>query len=152
MTNEKKKVLLIVLILVSIFSVVAVGTYLILHDDNKLDVKEKEWIADNTNNVQNVYVVNDIDILAKNGSGVIFDFLDMLKKEYSLDINPITYNSGEQVGDRAFKLTTEVAKNQTEIYKEHYVLISKSLNSIESLKQLNNINVGVVINDEKSVH
>ena len=104
MTNEKKKVLLIVLILVSIFSVVAVGTYLILHDDNKLDVKEKEWIADNTNNVQNVYVVNDIDILAKNGSGVIFDFLDMLKKEYSLDINPITYNSGEQVGDRAFKL------------------------------------------------
>ena len=152
MTNEKKKVLLIVLILVSIFSVVAVGTYLILHDDNKLDVKEKEWIADNTNNVQNVYVVNDIDILAKNGSGVIFDFLDMLKKEYSLDINPITYNSGEQVGDRAFKLTTEVAKNQTEIYKEHYVLISKSLNSIESLKQLNNINVGVVINDEKSVN
>ena len=134
MTNEKKKVLLI------------------LHDDNKLDVKEKEWIADNTNNVQNVYVVNDIDILAKNGSGVIFDFLDMLKKEYSLDINPITYNSGEQVGDRAFKLTTEVAKNQTEIYKEHYVLISKSLNSIESLKQLNNINVGVVINDEKSVN
>ena len=152
MTNEKKKVLLIVLILVSIFSVVAVGTYLILHDDNKLDVKEKEWIADNTNNVQNVYVVNDIDILAKNGSGVIFDFLDMLKKEYGLDINPITYNSGEQVGDRAFKLTTEVAKNQTEIYKEHYVLISKSLNSIESLKQLNNINVGVVINDEKSVN
>ena len=152
MTNEKKKVFLIVLILVSIFSVVAVGTYLILHDDNKLDVKEKEWIADNTNNVQNVYVVNDIDILAKNGSGVIFDFLDMLKKEYSLDINPITYNSGEQVGDRAFKLTTEVAKNQTEIYKEHYVLISKSLNSIESLKQLNNINVGVVINDEKSVN
>ena len=152
MTNEKKKVLLIVLILVSIFSVVAVGAYLILHDDNKLDVKEKEWIADNTNNVQNVYVVNDIDILAKNGSGVIFDFLDMLKKEYSLDINPITYNSGEQVGDRAFKLTTEVAKNQTEIYKEHYVLISKSLNSIESLKQLNNINVGVVINDEKSVN
>ena len=152
MTNEKKKVFLIVLILVSIFSVVAVGTYLILHDDNKLDVKEKEWIADNTNNVQNVYVVNDIDILAKNGSGVIFDFLDMLKKEYGLDINPITYNSGEQVGDRAFKLTTEVAKNQTEIYKEHYVLISKSLNSIESLKQLNNINVGVVINDEKSVN
>lgn len=148
MTKEKKKIILIVLILITIFAVVGVGTYLILHDDNKLDVEEKEWIADNANNVQNIYVINDIDILGKNGTGVLFDFLDSLKNEYGLDINPITYNNGEQIGDRSFKLTNEVAKNQTEIYKEHYVLVSKSISSIASLKQLNNISVGVLASDE----
>ena len=132
MTKERKKVILVVLIIISLFVAVGVGTYLILHDDNKLDVKEKEWIADNSNNVQNVYVVNNIDILGKNGTGVLFDLLDSLKTDYGLDINPITYNTGEQIGDRAFKLTTEVAKNQTLLYKEHYVLISKNVNSISS--------------------
>jgi len=151
MTKEKKKIILIVLILLSIFAVVGVGTYLILHDDNKLDVGEKEWIADNSNNIQSVYVVNNIDILGKNGTGVVFDLLDSLKKEYGLDINPITYNTGEQPGDRAFKITTDVAKNQTVVYKEHYVLISKGANSISSLKQLNNVNVGIVATDENSI-
>ena len=102
MTKERKKVILVVLIIISLFVAVGVGTYLILHDDNKLDVKEKEWIADNSNNVQNVYVVNNIDILGKNGTGVLFDLLDSLKTDYGLDINPITYNTGEQIGDRAF--------------------------------------------------
>ena len=151
MTKERKKVILVVLIIISLFVAVGVGTYLILHDDNKLDVKEKEWIADNSNNVQNVYVVNNIDILGKNGTGVLFDLLDSLKTDYGLDINPITYNTGEQIGDRAFKLTTEVAKNQTLLYKEHYVLISKNVNSISSLKQLNNVNVGVLATDEVGI-
>ena len=84
MTKERKKVILVVLIIISLFVAVGVGTYLILHDDNKLDVKEKEWIADNSNNVQNVYVVNNIDILGKNGTGVLFDLLDSLKTDYGL--------------------------------------------------------------------
>ena len=151
MTNEKKKIVLIVLIIISIFVVVGIGTYLIIHDDNKLDVGEKEWIADNSNNVQNIYVINNIDILGKNGTGVIFDLLDSLKQEYGLDINPITYNTGEQIGDRAFKLTTEVAKNQTLVYTEHYVLISKNVNSISSLKQLNNVNIGVLASDDNGI-
>ena len=151
MTSEKKKIILIILIIISIFVVVGIGTYLIIHDDNKLDVGEKEWIADNSNNVQNIYVVNNIDILGKNGNGVIFDFLDSLKQEYGLDINPITYNTGEQIGDRAFKITNDVAKNQTPIYTEHYVLISKNINSISALKQLNNVNIGVLASDEASI-
>ena len=151
MTKEQKKVILIALIIISMFVVVGVGTYLIVHDDNKLDVKEKEWIADNSNNVQNVYVVNNIDILGKNGSGVVFDLLDSLQQEYGLDINPITYNTGEQIGDRAFKITREVGNNQVLLYKEHYVLISKNINSISSLNQLSNINIGVLAEDEANI-
>ena len=151
MTKERKKIVLVAIIIISIFVAVGIGTYLILHDDNKLDVKEKEWIADNSNSVQSVYVVNNIDILGKNGSGVLFDLLDSLKKEYSLDINPITYNTGEQAGERAFKITTEVGKNQTVVFKEHFVLVSKNMNSISSLKQLNNVNIGVVASDEGSI-
>ena len=75
-------------------------TYFILNNDNKLSVEEKEWLAGNINTVQNVKVINNVDIYGKNGSGVFFDFIDSFEKEYGIDINIITYNSGEAVDSR----------------------------------------------------
>ena len=150
MKKKKKKIIGIILIVLVIVIGTIFGTIWILNDENKLNVGEKEWLVANNNILQNVYVVNNVDVFGKNGSGVFYDFIDSIKQEYNLDINPITYNTGEQPGDRSFKVVDKVSKNQVLFYQEHYVLISKTRKSITSLKDINGSKVGIVSTDEKS--
>lgn len=142
-----KRRAIIIIVIIVILLAVSIGTYLLLTDDNKLSVEEKEWLAANTNNVQNVYVLNNIDVFGKNGSGIIFDYINSFKEEYNIDINNITYNYGENVNSRSFKLVDKVEKNQVLLYTEHYVLISKEKKSLNSLNKIGNNAVGVVVND-----
>ena len=151
MKKINKKVIIIVLIVLAIAIALGVTTYFILNNDNKLSVEEKEWLAANVNNVQNVHVINNVDIYGKNGSGVFYDFIDSFEKEYGIDINIITYNSGESVDSRAFKIVNSVKDNQVIFHEEHYVLISKEKESFSSLAGLSNKQIGVITSDEKSV-
>ena len=151
MKKLNKKVIYIILIVLAIAAILGAITYFILHDDDKLSVEEKEWLAANINNIQNVYVLNNVDVYGKNGSGVFYDFIDTFEKEYGIDINIITYNSGESVDARAFKIVNNVNDNQVVFKKEHYVLISKDKTSFSSLTQLSNKQIGVIATDEKSV-
>ncbi len=151
MKKFNKKVIFIILIVVAIAAILGTITYFILHDDDKLSVEEKEWLAANINNVQNVHVLNNVDVYGKNGSGVFYDFIDSFEKEYGIDINIITYNSGESVDARAFKIVNNVKDNQVVFKKEHYVLISKDKTSFSSLTQLSGKQVGVIATDEKNV-
>ena len=151
MKKFNKKVIFIILIVVAIAAILGTITYFILRDDDKLSVEEKEWLAANINNVQNVHVLNNVDVYGKNGSGVFYDFIDSFEKEYGIDINIITYNSGESVDARAFKIVNNVKDNQVVFKKEHYVLISKDKTSFSSLTQLSGKQVGVIATDEKNV-
>ena len=151
MKKFNKKVIFIILIVVAIAAILGTITYFILHDDDKLSVEEKEWLAANINNVQNVHVLNNVDVYGKNGSGVFYDFIESFEKEYGIDINIITYNSGESVDARAFKIVNNVKDNQVIFKKEHYVLISKDKTSFSSLTQLSGKQVGVIATDEKNV-
>ena len=151
MKKFNKKVIFIILIVVAIAAILGTITYFILHDDDKLSVEEKEWLAANINNVQNVHVLNNVDVYGKNGSGVFYDFIDSFEKEYGIDINIITYNSGESVDARAFKIVNNVKDNQVVFKKEHYVLISKDKTSFSSLTQLSGKQVGGIATDEKNV-
>ena len=108
-----------------------------------MTVEEKEWITKNINKVQNVNVINNVDVYGKNGNGVFFDFIKDLEKEYNLEINEITYNYGETVDSDAFKIVYELSDNQTELFKEHYIVLSKTKHSINNIKDLDNKRIGV---------
>ncbi len=151
MKKINKKVIFIILIVLTIAIALGITTYFILNNDNKLSVEEKEWLAANVNNVQNVHVINNVDIYGKNGSGVFYDFIDSFEKEYGIEINIITYNSGESVDSRAFKIVNSVKDNQVVFHEEHYVLISKDKESFSSLTGLSNKQIGVITSDEKNV-
>ena len=123
-----KKVIIITLIVLVIICSIVFGTYMILNDENKLSVEEKEWITENINNVQSINIPNNLDIFGKSGSGVLFDFIKDLENEYDLKVNTITYNIGEDVSSRSFKIVYEPKENnQIVFYKEHYVVISKQI-------------------------
>ena len=122
-----KRIIAIILVAIVALSLLGYFTYRILNDENKLTVEEKEWITENVNKVQNIYVPNNLDVFGKNGSGVFYDFLESLETKENIKVHVITYNIGEEVGTNAFKVVYDLEENQTLFHKEHYVVISKEL-------------------------
>ena len=151
--KKKNKKIIITIVIVLLLIVGTIGlTFQILNDENKLTVQEKEWLTENLNVAQNVHVVNNVDIYGKNASGVFYDFLEDLKKEYKIErINPITYNYGEEVSSKAFKVVHEPKENDTIFQKEHYVVISKKKDLIFDIKELKDRNIGVIAEDESVI-
>ena len=138
--------MMIIIIVLIVLAIVGLFTYKILNDDSKLTVAEKEWLTENINNIQNVYVLNNVDVYGKNGTGVFYDFITDLSKE---NINKITFNDGEEVSTKSFKIVYTLDDNDVVFGKEHYVVISKTKQNYSSLSQLTNKKVGIITQDEK---
>ena len=146
-----KKIIIILMLIILVIIGITFGTYQILNDENKLTVEEKEWITENIDVLQTVMIPNNLDIFGKNGSGVFFDFISDLEKEYNLTVNEKTYSIGESVEAGSFKIVEDIEKNHVIFHKEHYVLISKSKINISSLSQLNGKKIGILATDEKTI-
>jgi diguanylate cyclase (GGDEF)-like protein len=146
-----KRIIAIILVAIVALSLLGYFTYRILNDENKLTVEEKEWITENVNKVQNIYVPNNLDVFGKNGSGVFYDFLESLETKENIKVHVITYNIGEEVGTNAFKVVYDLEENQTLFHKEHYVVISKELVNMNSLNSLSGKKIGILVQDEKVI-
>ena len=65
MKKSVKRILLVIPVIV--FIVIATLIIMnVLKDENKLTVKEKEWINNNLSTVQNVNIINNLSNLDKN--------------------------------------------------------------------------------------
>ena len=149
--KSNKKVILIILLVILAVASLTIITINILNDENKLTVEEKEWITQNINQVQNIYVPVNLDVFGKNGTGVFFDYIGYVEEKYGIDINPITYNVGEEVTDRAFMITYDALDSDVIFYTEHYVVVSKDKHNISVLSQLSDSRLGVLSPDENIV-
>lgn len=147
MKNKKRNILIIA---ISVIILIIIGTiiYHALNDASRLTTTEKEWITTNTGTVQSIGIMNNVDVLGKNGQGVFYDFIEDIKNEYNLTINPVTYNIGEEPVNKAFKIKTDIDNNDIVFYEGHYVLIGKTFANINSLKDLSNIKIGILNNDK----
>ena len=147
----KKRIIIPIIIAIIVLAGLGVFTFLQLNDKDKLTVEEKEWLTENQTIVQNVHVVNNIDVFGKNGEGVFYDFIKSIEEEYTIDINEITYNSGEAIDGQGFKVLYEPTKNSVVFHEEHYVVISKEKQSFSSLSQLSNKKIGILTTDQQLV-
>ncbi len=147
MKNKKRNILIVA---ISVIILIIIGTiiYHALNDASRLTTTEKEWITTNTGTVQSIGIMNNVDVLGKNGQGVFYDFIEDIKNEYNLTINPVTYNIGEEPVNKAFKIKTDIDNNDIVFYEGHYVLIGKTFANINSLKDLANIKIGILSNDK----
>ena len=144
--NKKVFIPLIIVLVIIIIGVIVFNV--IIHDENRLTVEERGWITENVNKVQSINVINNIDVFGAYGSGVFYDFIDSLEKEYNLEINPITYNNGEDVGSRSFKVVYDVNDLDVVFYTEHYVVVSKEKNAITNVDNLKEKRIGILSSDE----
>ena len=146
MKKSVKRILLVIPVIV--FIVIATLIIMnILKDENKLTVKEKEWINNNLSTVQNVNIINNLSVFGANGSGVFYDFINDMSKEYGLKINPVTYNNGESSVSHGFMATNSLDDNSLVIYEDNYVLIKKDYEIITDIASLSSKSIGVLSSD-----
>lgn len=146
MKKSVKRILLVIPVIV--FIVIATLIIMnVLKDENKLTVKEKEWINNNLSTVQNVNIINNLSVFGANGSGVFYDFINDMSKEYGLKINPVTYNNGESSVSHGFMATNSLDDNSLVIYEDNYVLIKKDYEIITDIASLSSKSIGVLSSD-----
>lgn len=146
MKKSVKRILLVIPVIV--FIVIATLIIMnVLKDENKLTVKEKEWINNNLSTVQNVNIINNLSVFGANGSGIFYDFLSDMSKEYGLKINPVTYNNGESSVSHGFMATNSLDDNSLVIYEDNYVLIKKDYEIITDIASLSSKSIGVLSSD-----
>lgn len=146
MKKSVKRILLVIPVIV--FIVVATLIIMnVLKDENKLTVKEKEWINNNLSTVQNVNIINNLSVFGANGSGIFYDFINDMSKEYGLKINPVTYNNGESSVSHGFMATNSLDDNSLVIYEDNYVLIKKDYEVITDIASLSSKSIGVLSSD-----
>lgn len=146
MKKSVKRILLVIPVIV--FIVIATLIIMnVLKDENKLTVKEKEWINNNLSTVQNVNIINNLSVFGANGSGVFYDFINDMSKEYGLKINPVTYNNVESSVSHGFMATNSLDDNSLVIYEDNYVLIKKDYEIITDIASLSSKSIGVLSSD-----
>ena len=145
----KNKLRYIIIGIITLIVVIFVGLFIYntLNDKNKITVNEKKWINANLSTLQNTYVINNSSIFADNGYGVFYDFMSDFSKEYSVKINPITYNYGENNYDDGFKITNTIDDNSVVFYTDYYVLVSKNYESVTDASKIKDYSIGVAQND-----
>ena len=145
MKNKKSVIITIVIILVVV--IIGLVSYRVLTDENKLTASERRWINNNINTVQNVNVVNDVNLFGNTGTGVFYEFLNDFQREYQLDINPVTFNYGENVSGLTLGITKSLNDDDLVFYDDHYVLVSKEYEVFTSNDDLVGKSVGVISED-----
>lgn len=142
----KRKTKLVITTLFSVI-IITISSLLIINyikDESKLTVEENKWINNNLSTIQNVNMLNDVEVFGNNGYGLFYDFIDDLSKEYSIKINPITYNINEKEVNDGFKITNTINDNSVVFYEDHYILVGKKQELVDSINNLNNKKIGIL--------
>lgn len=141
----KNKGLLVLAIILLLAGVITI-TYRVLHDDNKLTLQEKRYLTNAKSNLININVLNDVNIFGKRGEGVFYDFLDSFEQERNITFNKVTVSNKEDMSGLSLTRGSSLQKDDKLIYTDHFVIISKSFDSVPSLYGINGT-IGVLNRD-----
>lgn len=151
---KKKRNKLIVLIGSGIIFLVLLSIFILNYskDDSSYSILEKKWISDNSRNIIDINVYNDVPVYGKGGNGVIFDFLDDFTTKYGVNYNKISYyvNDDDTLKDNAFRVLksdVSLSKNDILMYEDNYVLISNKEREIDNISDIDNLEVMVLSSD-----
>ncbi len=144
--KKTKKIIISIVISILIVSLGIFVYYRYFYDANKLNLTEKEWLNNHKTSIITFNLPNDLNVFAKDGKGVFYDFLSGLEKENEININKNINSIGEENG-LGFTISKNIDKDDLLIYKDHFVIVSKEYKSIHNLTDLNGSTIGALAND-----
>ena len=142
--KSKKKSL--IFILITLLFVIALGLFLYFYftNTNRLNAKEKRFLAENASVIQNIGILNNVSVFGDNGSGVFYDFLADFSKEYDIKTNPVTYNLGENKTGISFTLGNTLEDNEFVFFEGHFAMVSKKTEYFSDVFKLTNQKIGIL--------
>lgn len=130
---------------------VAIYFFLTAEDDRtNLTILEKRWIMQNSETLIDINMPNNLDILASNGEGVLFDFLTNIEEDTELSFNKKSYEyptSMDNLNGLSILVldnTNKILETDVLIAEDSYVLISNENNYISDLDEIYNQRIGVL--------
>ena len=151
---KKRNNKLIVLTLIGIIFVVLLGIFILNYskDDYSFSILEKKWINDNTSNIIDVSIYNDVPIYGKNGKGVAFDLLSDFTDSYGINFNKVSYSvsGSSNLKDVSFRILgagETLTENDILLYQDNYVLVSNEDTIIDRITDIKDIEVAVLSSD-----
>ena len=114
------------------------------HDENRLSIKEREWIEQNKSTVITVNIPNDLNVFGHNGAGVFFDFFDALVKQTNISINKNVTSIKDDENGLGFFVSKEIKPENLRIYQDHYILVGKNEEVVSSFSEVKNNKIGVL--------
>lgn len=142
--NKQKKlrtILIVSLIVVIAFFAIM---YYIVSNSNNYTFSEKNWMNEQSNTTIDIDIQTDLPIFSLNGEGVFYDYIRALESDTDLTFNILHTDS---LTTTSMKVKSSLEKNDLLLYKDHYVVISKSATNISGLNDLKNNTVGVLVSD-----
>ena len=154
MKNKKKLLFILPLIAIVIFVVL----YIIFkyNEPNVLNSTDKEWVQTNGGKLIDIAIVNNIPLYANDGKGVIFDYLDYVTKESTLEFNKIPYLIGGEMTKADYQIEIldgdiNLSSTQLLIYEDNYVAIGKKSDVYDNLSSLKGQTLGVLTTDSSTM-
>lgn len=146
--NNKKGILVTIVVLVILAIVTILYFAFNFKNKNSLNLDENKWINSNKFNVIDVAVLNDIPALSYEGTGVLYEFLDYVTDKTSLNFNAISYKVSN-TNDYNYKmdLVTLPGDNDIVLLKDDFVLVTKNNKVFKSLDEISNLKLGVLSQD-----
>lgn len=144
----------IILIIIAVFFVVLFGIFILNYskDDASFSILEKKWINDNTSNIIDVSIYNDVPVYGTSGKGVAFDLLNDFTEKYKINFNKVSYliDNNSNLKSTAFRIldsTTSLTDNDILLYKDNYVIVTNTDNTIDRITDIEDITLAVLSSD-----
>ena len=147
---KKKFLIAIITIAILLF----IGLYFIINyrEPNVLDSNNKKWIQENRGKLIDISIVNDIPLYANDGKGIIFDFLNYITEQSTLEFNKIPYLKNSTPSNSSYKIeildgTNKLNNKQLLIYTDTYIALGKKEQKINDISDLDGMTIGVLSSD-----
>ena len=153
MKKEKNKKY-IILISVVLFLLIVVGVYFIITSKNKnsLTLEENKWLDSNKHNVVDIAILSDIPVLSYDGKGIVYDYIDYVQENRSLEFNIIPYKLDTDVNyDNKIDLKNSITDDDIVLLRDNLVLITLNNNYYNNFKDITNLKIGVFSSDRELI-
>ena len=148
--KKKRRNIVIAFVAIIIVVIGFFGTlYYITSTVNNYTYIEKKWINENVDKTIDVYIEQNLPVFSYNGTGVYYDYINSLKEDTGLNLNVITSSDADI--KLINKNNDELEKDDIIFYRDHFVVIGSSDNSINKIDDLNYQKIGVFEKDKKTV-
>ena len=151
MKKNKKKIIIISILLV-LFIITFGLIYILMNskNENVLTLEENKWIESNKKNVIDIAIINDIPILSYDGKGIVYNYLDYITEQHSLDFNVISYKLDNNVeSEYKMDIVSTVSENDIVLLTDNLVLITNNNSEYSDVKNISNLKIGILSTDKE---
>ncbi|MBQ6477574.1 MAG: GGDEF domain-containing protein [Bacilli bacterium] len=153
----KKRLIIFLPLIIAITVFVLVYRYYNKEDKTTtLTIKEKRWVEDNKDTAYDFEVINDYPLYGIDGKGVFFNFIKDFEDNIGIDFNEIPYSKITSPKNKDYRIRIldkdkDLSKDDLKIFDDYYVVIGKTYQRINHIKDMKNLNLGILSSDSKDI-